>query len=176
MTNKLEGSIKHNGHDLRFNAAHVGRFFLRAGVLHGMESCWLWSGALSESGYGAIKVGGETLYAHRLSYVIHFGEDPLDMLVCHKCDNPACVNPEHLFLGTTQENTRDRFMKKRSASGARNGAMNRASTILNEEKVRQIREDYRLGLGSHLTLGRKYGVSQSAVQLVVTRKRWAHVA
>ena len=76
-------------------------------------SCWLWKGGKTEFGYGRANNGGKGIFAHRLSWVIYSGKIPEGILVCHKCDNPSCVNPVHLFLGTTTDNVRDCVKKKR---------------------------------------------------------------
>jgi len=83
------------------------------------KSCWLWSGANRGNGYGAFKLNGKTLSAHRVSYELFIGVLPENMLVCHKCDNPSCVNPEHLFVGTPLDNNIDMWKKGRWVSGAK---------------------------------------------------------
>ena len=88
-----------------------------------MESnCIEWTGGIDFEGYGRRKINGKTYRAHRLVWETANGPIPPDMLICHKCDNPACVRLEHLFLGTTQDNTRDRDSKGRQArpKGERN--------------------------------------------------------
>ena len=81
------------------------------------DDCWEWLSYKNPSGYGQTKIGGRNgkhILAHRLSWVVHFGEIPNDLHVCHKCDNPSCVNPKHLFLGTNLDNIKDRMAKGRS--------------------------------------------------------------
>jgi HNH endonuclease len=78
--------------------------------------CWLWDGSLNMYGYGKIKVDGKVWGAHRISFILHIGEMPDGMLVCHKCDNPSCVNPKHLFLGSPRDNTIDSVRKNRHAN------------------------------------------------------------
>jgi len=75
--------------------------------------CWLWTGPKRCKGYGTLRANGKSVLAHRFSYTIATGKEPGDLLVCHRCDVPGCVNPAHLFLGTYKDNNRDCVSKKR---------------------------------------------------------------
>ncbi len=94
------------------------------------SGCWLWDGGIGRGGYGRFAVGRKTLRAHRVSYELHVGAVPRGeghhgTCVLHKCDNPPCVNPAHLFLGTNSDNTADRHAKGRDAKGDRSGRRTR---------------------------------------------------
>lgn len=83
------------------------------------DSCWLWTGALNGKGYGCMSYNGKATSAHRLSYILHKGEIPDGLIICHTCDIPKCVNPDHLWAGTPSENMKDMFAKDRQGSTSR---------------------------------------------------------
>lgn len=78
-----------------------------------VDACWLWTGSLNEHGYGQVRMPPTVWKAHRVSYALFVGAIPAGLFVCHHCDTPACVNPDHLFLGTAQDNIRDMWAKGR---------------------------------------------------------------
>jgi hypothetical protein len=85
------------------------------------DFCWIWTASKrGKFGYGAFKFNGKVQDSHRVSWQLHFGEIPTGMYVCHKCDNPSCVNPEHLFLGSPKENVQDCIKKQRFKYPERN--------------------------------------------------------
>lgn len=134
--------------------------------------CWSWIGALDKCGYGKVSFMDEQL-AHRASWRLHFGPIAPGMLVCHHCDNPKCVNPAHLFLGTQVDNMRDMRIKHRRKGRGIGEANGRA--VLTWEKVNAIRAEYRRGTkgnSSQPGLSRKYGISQTMIGLIVNGRAW----
>lgn len=130
------------------------------------DVCWEWLGPRRGT-YGRMKHAGKTWPAHRISWLVHFGEIPDGLMVCHKCDNRLCVNPNHLFLGTGQDNTRDRENKGRTCRGEKT-----PWARLTRSDVLKIRA----AVGkSALELGRIYGVAPSHIQNIRKGKKWKSV-
>lgn len=127
------------------------------------SGCWLWTSYWDNKGYGIMSYGRK---AHRESFELYVGPIPDGYYVCHKCDTPCCVNPNHLFIGTTQENTKDRHSKGRSARGERSGPAK-----LTEEQVREIR----ISKESSRSLCKKYGVSYGLIGHIRRGRVWTHV-
>ena len=151
---------------------------------HQEGECWLWTAYRAPLGYGEIGVSGHrTARAHRVSWEIHNGPIPDGLFVLHRCDNPPCVNPAHLFLGTIADNSRDMVAKGRHAfavhpeTQARGERINTA--LLTAEQVVAIRARHEFGArkGDRTTaaLAREYGVNRETISKIVRRKSWAHV-
>jgi hypothetical protein len=129
--------------------------------------CWLWLAAKNEDGYGHIGIGPSRCgLAHRVSYELFRGKIPVGMKVCHHCDAPDCVNPDHLFLGTDADNSTDRDNKGRLAFGVRNG---RAK--LDDAKAIEIRQHIKSG-ASERTVAGMYNVSRNTVRAIKAEKTW----
>jgi hypothetical protein len=135
------------------------------------EYCWNWTAAICQ-GYGHFRIGKEIYSASRLSYEIHVGKIPEDIYVCHTCDNPKCVNPEHLFLGTPKDNMRDKIKKGRQGRGP---ALGRHKRKLNEDQVREIRLKYTQGGESRRELALQYNVALPTVEMIINRRSWKHI-
>ena len=130
------------------------------------SGCWLWTGAGMR--YGAIKNKGEIFYAHRISYEMHNGKIPKGLCVLHRCDVQACVNPEHLFLGTKKDNAVDRMNKGR---GYRPIGEKNIKARFTEDEVRKIRTSSKTieELADH------YDVTDSCIYQILNRITWKHI-
>ena len=137
--------------------------------LKSTSGCWLWTGAQVPQGYGLIKrKDGVQLRAHRLAYVLLSGPTAPGMFVCHRCDNPRCVRPSHLFLGSHLDNMADMVSKGRSSRmiGSRNGCAKLRS--IDVEAIRQ-------NTGRYQDLAHRFSVSASTIGLIKRRERWTHL-
>lgn len=134
----------------------------------GENDCWLWTGSKRGS-YGKIKDNRKSLLSHRVSYELHFGVIPDGMLVCHRCDIPGCVNPNHLFLGTQSDNLKDCRDKGRfdQVSGSRQWM-----SKLTDSEVLEILRDGR----KNVVIAEEYGVSAATISYIKSRKTWKHVS
>lgn len=132
--------------------------------------CWLWIASKNNKGYGEISIKGKTMKAHRVSYELYKGNIPLGLCVCHICDIPSCVNPDHLFLGTHSDNMKDRQVKSRNPL-TKFGEDN-LSSVLKSEQVIEIRNKYIPRKYSIRMLAKEYNVSFQLIQKIVTRQIW----
>ncbi len=147
----------------------AGNFFSRFNSGN-PDDCWNWNGAISTSKlkYGSFCVNRRKMNASRASYWIYKG-NPGPYLVCHKCDNPRCVNPRHLFLGTHQDNVADCVSKGRNS--CQKGDTH-AMAKLNYETVKEVRQRYSNGEGTHRSLAKEYGVCFATIARVVNWIDW----
>ncbi len=136
------------------------------------DECWLWMGALKSAAegrdYGAIKVDGRAVRAHRVAFLIHYGTDPGERLVRHSCDTPRCCNPAHLLLGTQSDNMRDAAARGRIVTSRGESS---PFARLTDEAVREIRDS----TATISALSRRYGVSRPVITKIRAREAWSHV-
>jgi hypothetical protein len=138
------------------------RNFWKKVDVQGPDDCWPWLGCKNLKGYGNFRIGKLRYKAHRVAWELTYGPIPECLCCCHHCDNPACVNPKHLFLGTDQDNMDDMEVKGRAK--------------LTEEQVIEIRRLY--ALENHLSqdkLGILFGVSDVTICRVTSKKHWKHI-
>jgi hypothetical protein len=144
------------------------------------DSCWEWLGTKNSGGYGSFWLDAKNQRAHRIAYTLWKGPILDGLQVCHHCDNPKCVNPEHLFVGTNLDNMLDCMHKGRHRYCPEDknhlrprGPKNHAAK-LTEADVRQIRERNKMGIPAH-RLGPQFGVTPRAIRKVLSGKTWVHV-
>lgn len=135
------------------------------------DDCWEWTGWRHPCGHGQLRINKKAIYSHRFSMELYLGlEIPGDKKVCHSCDNPSCVNPAHLFIGTQKDNIQDMLGKGRGLVGSKNG-----HAKVTEDDVRQIRRLYKSGW-TNGRLAREYKISTATVHGIVMYKSWKHVS
>lgn len=128
------------------------------------ENCWDWTASCVTAGYGKFSYKSKAFDAHRFSYFLHFGEIPRGMFVCHRCDNPKCVNPSHLFLGTNLDNVKDMIAKRLHRFGDKTSR----SKVANKE-IKKIKTLYKKGI-SQKQLAKKFGICQSSISRILSGK------
>lgn len=140
--------------------------------VHKSDSCWIWCGARNNNGYGVFRVRGRNYLAHRYAYANDLDYPPKTFEVLHSCDNPRCVNPDHLRLGTHADNMRDsatkgRMSRTHQVTGERHGM-----SKLTADQVAEIRR-LRSSGQTHRAIGKQFGVSHAAIGYIVRGKSWA---
>ncbi len=159
----------------------VDRFWLKVTKTDG---CWVWQGCKNYSGYGQITIKDKHYRAHRLAWILTNGEIPEGMFVCHRCDNPSCVNPRHLFIGTPKDNVDDMISKGRAVFHIFNNPQDNPPpryygekhprAKLTEKQVLEIKELIKTDL-TFRQIAAKYGVSKKTVSHIKTGYRWSYL-
>ena len=150
------------------NQEIVNRFWNFVGNTDANE-CWLWTGNLSTHfGQARMFYKNKTLLAYRVSYEIHHGEIPKGLIIRHLCDNPSCVNPEHLTLGTQKDNVHDMIERGRAKYPPKKSGEHHARAKLNQEQVNEIRQSQESGI----VLAKKFNVSPACISVIRNNKKW----
>jgi len=139
----------------------------------GDNECWEWN-ASKIRGYGSFQIHGKTKYSHILSYELFVGPVPKGLFVLHKCDNPPCVNPNHLFPGTQKQNMEDCAAKGRCERPELRGALHWCAK-LEKEDVLAIRSMYAKGKYTQIQIAKLFEVSRQAVQMILYGNTWRHI-
>jgi hypothetical protein len=135
------------------------------------SDCWEWIGLKSSKGYGVFKVDNENVSTHRYSWILHFGNIPNKLYVCHKCDNPSCVNPNHLFLGTQKDNMQDMSKKGRASNSV---GTNNPRAKLSDKDVYEIRRLKSMGIKSN-QLVKIFRTPLSTIVNITNNHTWKHL-
>lgn len=143
---------------IEFQKSIEKRFWSHVNI-NDLFSCWEWNGACNENGYGNFSVKYKMYKAHRMAYILTFGNIPNGLFVCHKCDNPSCCNPSHLFLGTNQDNVTDMVKKGRWYHK------------LTKTEIIQIRESN----DTQTNLAKQFKVSITTINKIVNKLIWKHM-
>lgn len=154
--------------------------------VHQTEGCWFWLRTTDRDGYGVLTIGGRQRRAAQVAWeLVNDSPFPTGMQACHHCDTPGCVRPDHIFVGTNQDNTRDSTEKGRRATGDRNGKRTHPESVirgeqhgrakLTENEVIAIRSRYAQGDIGHRRLAADYGLSPAGLRFILIRRTWRHI-
>jgi len=156
-----------------FNKRLLKRFWSKVDI-KGEDDCWEWKRCVGNKGYGHFNLSYKTIRSHRLSYMIANNLQYIDpnIAVCHRCDNPSCVNPKHLFIGTFWDNNQDRHSKGRDGSAK---GENHGNAKLKTNQVLEIIKLYAQSAISRKDLADTYNVSESCIDKIVDNKSWKHI-
>jgi len=143
-----------------------------------VNECWEWTACLNNGGYGQFKLNGRMRPAHRISWMIRHGSMPPKdgsfhgLCVLHKCDNPRCVNPDHLFVGTHGDNMRDRSKKGRHSVGNRKGTSHPLCALSNSDilLIRALGKHHK-----HTDIASVFCVGRAQIGRIIRRENWSHI-
>lgn len=143
------------------------------------HTCWEWIGNINSQGYGKLYIHDRKIAAHRIAWELKNGKIAKGSgyhgtCVLHKCDNRSCVNPDHLFLGTQEDNIQDMKAKKRCKSGSQPGEKSSSAKITNEDVI-EIREKYKQGNISQKELAKEFNLHQKTISNITLKQTWKHL-
>jgi DNA-binding transcriptional regulator YiaG len=156
---------------MEFTEKNIQKFWRNVDI-KGKEDCWLWKAHKNNDGYGCFRVKEKSYVSSRVAYFLYYGDFDETLCCLHRCDCPACCNPDHLFLGTIQDNIDDMCKKGRvnHPIGVANGKCK-----LSIENVLEIRNDYATGNYTKAELGKKFNITSTNVYAIVTGKTWKNI-
>lgn len=160
------------GQEVKVTPNDLERFWSKVEKTSHVNGCWIWNGCRNKEGYGRFHFKMKRQGAHRISFLFKNGHIPSQMLVCHSCDNPSCVNPNHLWLGTDQQNMNDRGLKGRNKVGI---GERQHLAKLNAALVMEIRDKFIPKKMGAKKLSQFYNVSHHAIWCILKRKTWKHI-
>lgn len=134
------------------------------------NGCWTWLRGKTKAGYGYLTINYKNHYAHRLSWRLTYGIIPKNAVIMHRCDNPACVNPEHLRLGTQKDNLQDMWNKQRGSMGNEH-----PFAKVTDEDVKKIRKLGKIKNLYRREIGEMFGISRQAVTDIIYNRTWKHI-
>jgi len=156
----------------RFKKSVEDRFFDK---VYKTRTCWEWTGSKNPEGYGNFLIGNRIQSSHRSSYQLFNGNIGNGQCVLHKCDNPSCVNPKHLFLGTKQDNANDAIAKGRTKLFQSNWGEKNPAARLTAKQVIAIRKEFKPKIVTRYMLADKYGVSWQTISDILYGGSWAKI-
>jgi len=172
---------------LQFTQKDIDRFWSKVDKISNPNGCWEWTASKQNRkvGYGKFQMKNKSCLAHRISWLLHYGKIPKNIYVCHKCDNSICVNPNHLFLGTPNDNIQDMVKKNHHAKGNNHGSVTHPERIVKGEKhanskltknqIIEIRKKYIPNIISMPQLAKEYNVDWTTIRQIVNRITWKHI-
>jgi hypothetical protein len=148
------------------------RFWLKVDI-KGEKECWQWLSGKQNNGYGVFWFNKKNIKSHRFAWISTFCEIPKGLYICHKCDNPGCVNPAHLFLGTPADNMKDKQNKGRAKGHTKkiNIGENNPKAKLTEKDIISIRNDNR----KQIIIAKEYGVHKTTISQIKNYKCWKNL-
>lgn len=178
--------------EIKLTPAGEAQFWAKVDKSAGPDACWIWTASKARGGYGTFGIKRRLIGAHRIAWILANGQIPHDgsyhgICVCHKCDNPPCCNPSHLFLGTNADNARDKTLKGRGnyprgdKSGSRKHPQSRprgeshTCSKITDAQVLEIRALYAAGGITKAALAKKFGMGPDNIRAIVQLKTWKHV-